>query len=70
MSSKIESPGTRNATVADESAAGAWDPYEVWLNRVKKPRDEQALMNQTTEVVSPDLSDTARLRALTLSLAR
>jgi len=70
MSSKIEPQGTRDATVADESAAGAWDPYEVWLNRVKKPRDEQALTTQTTQVVSPDLSDTARLRALTPSLSR
>jgi len=23
----------------EPAAAPAWDPYEVWLNRVKKPRD-------------------------------
>lgn len=24
----------------DKPAAAAWDPYEVWLKRVKQPRDE------------------------------
>lgn len=26
----------------DLSATGAWDPYEVWLTRVKQPRDRAA----------------------------
>jgi hypothetical protein len=25
----------------DPSATGAWDPYEVWLTRVKQPRDRR-----------------------------
>jgi hypothetical protein len=25
----------------DPSATGAWDPYEVWLTRVKQPRDKR-----------------------------
>jgi hypothetical protein len=24
---------------AEPAAAPAWDPHEVWLNRVKRPRD-------------------------------
>jgi hypothetical protein len=26
----------------DPSSTGAWDPYEVWLTRVKQPRDRAA----------------------------
>ena len=26
----------------DPSATGAWDPYEVWLTRVKQPRDRRS----------------------------
>ena len=26
----------------EPAAAPAWDPHEVWLNRVKKPRDARA----------------------------
>ncbi len=25
----------------DPSATGSWDPYEVWLTRVKQPRDRR-----------------------------
>jgi hypothetical protein len=25
----------------DPSATGAWDPYEIWLTRVKQPRDRR-----------------------------
>lgn len=53
------------------STEASWDPYEVWLTRVKQPRDRSARQATTerTEVEPPaptDLSDTARLRALTL----
>ena len=24
----------------DKQTTGAWDPYDVWLKRVKQPRDE------------------------------
>jgi hypothetical protein len=77
MSKNIESQGMRDSSVGEPTATGSWDPYEVWLNRVKKPREDQALATQTlTELpaarqtinVPPaDLSDTQRLRALTIS---
>jgi len=70
MSSKNESQGMRDTSVADSSATVAWDPYEVWLNRVKKPRDEQTITTRTVKIAGPDISDTARLRALTPSLSR
>ena len=46
-----------------------WDPYQVWLTRVKQPRDQTArqrvLQRSTTELpASTDLSETARLRIL------
>jgi hypothetical protein len=25
----------------DPAATGSWDPYEVWLTRVKQPRDRR-----------------------------
>lgn len=25
----------------DPAATGAWDPYEIWLTRVKQPRDRR-----------------------------
>ncbi len=70
MGTKDESQGLREATAVDGSAA-AWDPYEVWLNRVKKPRDQQAAPVQTTiKVGGPELSETARVRALAASAIR
>lgn len=46
-----------------------WDPYQVWLTRVKQPRDQTArlrvLQRSTTEMpASADLSETSRLRVL------
>lgn len=82
MSKQIESQGMRDSVVAGSAASGSWDPYEVWLNRVKKPREGQtAAMHSVTaqsiapqspttqsiKVSGPDLSETARMRALTLS---
>jgi hypothetical protein len=77
MSKNIESQGMRDATVGESSATGSWDPYEVWLNRVKKPREDQAVATQTLtglpaarqaiKVPPADVSDTQRLRALTIS---
>ena len=52
---------------------GAWDPYEVWLTRVKQPRDRRALRKSciaTPPSSSADTSDTARLRALSPVLPR
>ena len=50
----------------------SWDPYQVWLTRVKQPREQSARMRRQARVISehpstPDLSDTARLRALTIA---
>ena len=28
------------------AAAGSWDPYDVWLTRVKKPRDRTLLVRK------------------------
>ena len=49
----------------------SWDPYQVWLTRVKQPRDKSARVRRqgrvATEPPPPaDLSETARLRALTI----
>jgi len=50
----------------------SWDPYQVWLTRVKQPREQSARMRRQSPAVSaqassPDLSETARLRALTIA---
>lgn len=50
----------------------SWDPYQVWLTRVKQPRDQstrtrglaRSVANQSS---APDISETARLRALTIA---
>jgi hypothetical protein len=49
----------------------SWDPYQVWLTRVKQPREQSVRTRRQGRVVaeqpsSPDLSETARLRALTV----
>ncbi len=78
MSKNIESQRMRDSTVGESSATGSWDPYEVWLNRVKKPREDQAVATQTLtglpaaaqqtiKTAPADLSDTQRLRTLTVS---
>lgn len=69
MSKQNESQGMRESVVGESAVSGSWDPYEVWLNRVKKPRDGVA--SAAAVVVPPmkvavDLSETARLRTLSL----
>jgi hypothetical protein len=49
----------------------SWDPYQVWLTRVKQPREHSARLRKRERQVdhppvSADTSDTARLRALQL----
>jgi hypothetical protein len=56
----------RDTPVAAASVTAAWDPYEVWLNRIKKPRDQRGAP-VAAKLPSPDLSETARMRALTLT---
>ena len=50
----------------------SWDPYQVWLTRVKQPREQSARTRRQARAVAeqpsaPDLSDTARLRTLTIT---
>ena len=61
--------------VASETQApvveASWDPYQVWLTRVKQPREQSARTRRRARGVAdqpsaPDLSETARLRALTI----
>jgi hypothetical protein len=71
MSSQKESQGVREPTADDGSVAATWDPYEVWLHRVKKPRDEHgATTIRTFRLDDSKLSDTARLRILTATQSR
>jgi hypothetical protein len=45
-SSSSERPGLNEAVSAlahKPAASGSWDPYEVWLTRVKQPRDQRLL---------------------------
>jgi len=66
MGKTDESQRMREGAAVDGSPAAAWDPYDVWLNRVKKPRDEQTVPAQVTNKrAGQELSETARLRALT-----
>ena len=49
----------------------SWDPYQVWLTRVKQPREQSArTRRQARGLAEPptaaDISETARLRALTI----
>lgn len=49
----------------------SWDPYQVWLTRVKQPRDLSARRQARPVIAQPakatDLSETARLRTLTIT---
>jgi hypothetical protein len=59
---------------APAEVAASWDPYQVWLTRVKQPR-EQSERRQSRPVAvesakTTDLSETARLRALSSALPR
>jgi len=59
----------RDSAVSETDASGSWDPYEVWLTRVKRPRDGQTVAAPPAPraiKVPTDLSETARMRALTL----
>ena len=44
VASRANSGGVESAAATvrrDPSATGAWDPYEIWLTRVKQPRDRR-----------------------------
>jgi len=49
------SNGEAGARVDDAATAGSWDPYQVWLTRVKRPRDETVRMRKlSTRAPGPD----------------
>jgi hypothetical protein len=67
MGTKNEAPVWREGADSATPNGAAWDPYEVWLNRVKKPRDQRVTPTAAPPRASaPDLSDTARMRVLVL----
>ena len=44
VASRTKAGGVESAASTvrrDPSATGAWDPYEIWLTRVKQPRDRR-----------------------------
>jgi hypothetical protein len=61
---------TRGVEVA--STTGSWDPYDVWLTRVKQPRDRQphrtaavAEIRAPIAVTDSKANEPLRLRAVT-----
>jgi hypothetical protein len=61
---------TRGVEVA--STTGSWDPYDVWLTRVKQPRDRQpqraalsAEVRSAVAVTETKVNEPLRLRAVT-----
>ena len=72
QSTAAERTDSAEVDAAESSAPvvdASWDPYQVWLTRVKQPREHSARLRKQGRPadhtpVSPDTSDTARLRAL------
>ena len=61
-----QEPSRRQATFAGEPTA-SWDPYEVWLTRVKQPRERrprrrlpERAPTEDGVTLSADLSPAAR----------
>ena len=49
------SNGEVGARVDAAAMSGSWDPYQVWLTRVKRPRDETVRMRKlSTRAPGPD----------------
>jgi hypothetical protein len=65
---------TGDAALPPPIVEAAWDPYQVWLTRVKQPREESVQRRSPPPQASDhvpvvvDLSETARLRALSAAL--
>ena len=74
QSTAAERTGSAAVHAAEGSApvvADSWDPYQVWLTRVKQPREHSARLRKQERPAehmpaSVNTSDTARLRALQL----
>ena len=47
------------ATPAAGYDDGPWDPYEVWLSRIKQPRETAAVRPVPVKVVSPTVTEAA-----------
>lgn len=68
----IPDEGAGNAPADARTPAAttqSWDPYQVWLTRVKEPRERSARTRMLERgaiesAVPADLGDTARLRTL------
>jgi hypothetical protein len=46
---------TYAAAVRAHKTAGGWDPHEVWLDRIKKPRDERLAAAAVDGLTGPAL---------------
>lgn len=40
--SELQDTARTSAGIFDRSPSSGWDPYEVWLSRVKQPREQAA----------------------------
>jgi len=77
-STAVERTDSAEVHAAESGApvvAAAWDPYQVWLTRVKQPREHSARLRKQERPAehtpaSVNTSDTARLRALSPVLSR
>jgi hypothetical protein len=52
----VDTP-TYAAAVQGRESVGGWDPHEVWLDRIKRPRDEHhraASLASAAESAAPD----------------
>jgi hypothetical protein len=47
------------ATPAAGCDDGPWDPYEVWLSRIKQPRETAAMRSVRVKVVSATVTEAA-----------
>ena len=63
-----DADGVQPDSAARPASPQGWDPFEVWLTRVKQPRDQgkrrQPRLVTVDSAATTDLSETARLRAL------
>ena len=46
--------GATHTSVAPADAPTSWEPYEVWLTRIKLPRDSAAMRTQRARTCASD----------------
>jgi hypothetical protein len=56
-STPVEAPPTYAVAVQGRESVGGWDPHEVWLDRIKKPRDEHRAASLAPAVESAVAED-------------